>query len=39
MHLKGKLRDTRNPLVVPLGFGLKPVKFLSDELMLEFDLF
>ena len=31
MHLKGKLRVTRNPFVVPLGFGLKPVKFLSDD--------
>ena len=31
MHLKGKLRDTRNPFVVLLGFVLKPVKFLSDD--------
>ena len=31
MHLKGKVRDTRNPFVVLFGFVLKPVKFLSDD--------
>ena len=31
MHLKGKLRDTRNPFVVFFEFVLKPVKFLSDD--------
>ena len=31
MHLKGKLRDTRNPFVVPFRFVLKPVKLLSDD--------
>ena len=31
MHLKGKLRDTRNPFVVLFRFVLKPVKFLSDD--------
>ena len=31
MHLKGKLRATRNPFVVLFRFVLKPVKFLSDD--------
>ena len=31
MHLKGKVREARNPFVVPFGFVLKPVKFLSDD--------
>ena len=30
MHLKGKLRDRRNPFVVLFRFVLKPVKLLSD---------
>ena len=31
MHLKGKIRDTRNPFVVSFEFVLKPVKFLSND--------
>ena len=31
MHLKRKLRDTRNPSVVFFEFVLKPVKFVSDD--------
>ena len=31
MHLKGKLRDKRNPFVVLFRFVLKPVKVLSDD--------
>ena len=31
MHLKGKVRDTRNPLVDLFGFVLKPGKFFSDN--------
>ena len=31
MHLKGNVRDTRNPFVVFFGFVLKPVKYLSDD--------
>ena len=31
MHLKGKVRDTRNPFVVLFGFVLEPVKLPSDD--------